>query len=228
MVSFIAVALMGVSQAQAGEVLTHYDALCADTGALGPAAGEEGHWAASRIATVDVPFTVTSIKARLHNGSAGDGMCDGSLAREIRVWKSESDTPDASPEGVVVVSFDSEEVLGEERVVEGQLPSVITLNEGEYLWASINFGGTHPNVGCVKTCRADSSPGLHFWSNGSEAPYPWVDLAGTGAGGALWLEVAGEPPEGLRAPAEPEPEPVEEVVEEEAEEEEQPRRRRRR
>lgn len=211
------------SSASAGEVLTNYDTLCGDTGALGPGPGEEGHIAATRLATLDVPFEVTTVRARLHHGSVGGVMCDASMPRQITVWKSTSDTPDSQPANAVTVDFVQEETLGEERLIESALPSPITLNVGEYLWAAVDFGGSERNVGCIKTCRANAEEGLNFWSNRAQAPYDWADLATIGANGNLWVEVGGNPPDGVL----PEVIAVPEVVVEPDTEAEEPSGRRR-
>ncbi len=198
--------LLVSSSASAGEVLTNYDTLCADNGALGPGPGEEGHLAATRLATLDVPFEVTAVRARLHHGSVGGVMCDASTPRQLIVWKSTSDTPDVQPSNAVTMTFPTEETLGEERLIESSLDTPIVLNEGEYLWAAVDFGGTQPNVGCIKTCRSNAEEGLNFWSNSAEAPYDWADLATIGANGNLWVEVVGNPPDGVLPEAMPEPE----------------------
>jgi hypothetical protein len=213
--------LLMSSSASGGEVLTNYDTLCSNTGALGPGPGEEAHIAATRLATLDVPFEVTSVRARLHHGSVGGVMCDASMPRQLMMWKSTSDTPDAQPLNAVTVSFDVEETLGEERLIESVLDTPITLSAGEYLWAAIDFGGAENNVGCIKTCRSNAEDGVNFWSNADQAPYNWADLGTIGANGSLWVEVVGNPPEGVLPEPMPEPE-----VEADTEAEEEPTRRR--
>ena len=207
------VAVIATAPAMAGEVLTNYDALCSDTGALGPAPGEESHLAVTRLVTGHVPFEVTQVRVRLHHGSVAGAMCDASGAHQIHLWTSTEESPEASPSYDATLTFSTEETLGEERLLEAELDSPIVISEGEYLWVALDFGGEHPNVGCVKTCRFDAQDGQNFWSNDAAAPYAWSDLASTSANGNLWIEVSGNPPDGV-LPAEelPAEAPTEEAV----------------
>lgn len=224
------IALLGLTlspAAMAGQVLTNFTAMCAEGGALGPAAGEESHLAVSVIPVADTPFSITDLRARLHHGSVAGATCDASGAHQLIVWTSDSAEPSASPAVQRRLTFPAEEVLGDFRMLSAALDEPLQVNEGEFVFVAVDFGGSHPNVGCIDTCRSDAAPGMSWWSNAAAAPYSWSDLGESPPGGSLYIEVLGDPPPGT-IPSEAPPAVEEPEVEADTEADtEAPRRRRR-
>ncbi|MBK7859913.1 MAG: hypothetical protein IPJ65_15070 [Archangiaceae bacterium] len=143
---------------------------------MGAAAGESGHWDATRLTPPGYPFTVVGVDWLL----VANASCNTSITHSVKVFKGTSATPDATPTNVQMTSitpFGS----GATIPVHFTLPTPVVLNAGEHLFVAVEMKIVGQQENCLALCVGQ--PGQadrNWWSNAVGTPYAWTTLASSG------------------------------------------------
>ncbi len=138
----------------------------------GPALGEDGHLAATRLVPSTYPATVGKVRYQIVVTS----VCQP-YAHRVDVFKASTVVPPADP--TVIESFNvPANAQGPDFKIELTLTNPITLTAGEYLFVAVEQKRSGLNYTCVATC---GGPNQHtdrnYWSNADTIPYLWATMA---------------------------------------------------
>lgn len=138
----------------------------------GPALGEDGHLAATRLVPSTYPATVGKVRYQIVVSS----VCQP-YAHRVDVFKASTIVPPANP--TIIESFNvPSNAQGPDFKVELTLTTPITLTAGEYLFVAVEQRRSGLNYTCIATCGGSNQhPDRNYWSNANSAPYPWATMA---------------------------------------------------
>jgi len=171
------------------DVLTDNPDPCETLGAIGPAPGEEGQWAAVRlVAPVDV--RLDTIRYVLMQ-QAGELNCRVDIAHEFALFAGDGSTiPPQEPEELMRVDVAPEplEIDGPLEIsLEAAAP--FELAAGEEVFLAISMEGAYPDVLCWQICFDDMTPNGSWWGAATEPPYPWATLESYAISGDIMGEI---------------------------------------
>lgn len=164
------------------ETITPVPEMCTQIDVVGPVLPDEAnHFAATRFAIDDAPFSVESVIYRLRGSTARAG-CSAILPHQTNIFIIPQDAAlPADPENQAVLhrSYDipSDENAFDGRFVEVTLPLPLSVNRGDAVVVSIQMSATDREHLCLEFCgTAPASPNRTFWSNSAASPFDWQDL----------------------------------------------------
>ena len=164
------------------ETITPVPEMCSQIDVVGPVLPDEAnHFAATRFAIDDEPFSVESVIYRLRGSTARAG-CSATLPHKTDIFIIPQDVVlpvDPENQAVLQRSYDipSDEDAFDGRLVEITLPLPIIINRGDAVVVSIQMSATDREHLCLEFCgNAPAAPNRTFWSNSAESPFDWQDL----------------------------------------------------
>ena len=164
------------------ETITPVAEMCNPIDVVGPVLPDEAnHFAATRFAIDDEPFSVESVIYRLRGSTARAG-CSAILPHQTNLFIIPQDAAlPADPENQAVLhrSYDIpiDETAFDGRLVEITLPFPLSVNRGDAVVVSIQMSATEREHLCLEFCgSAPASPNRTFWSNSAVSPFDWQDL----------------------------------------------------
>ncbi|MFH1812515.1 MAG: hypothetical protein ABIJ09_27530 [Pseudomonadota bacterium] len=163
---------------------------------LAPDPGEEGRWAAARLTPSVYPFEVDLVNYTVGDGEAGDVMCSGTLAHQLRLWVASSSAPpdDQTPALEFSIPTLDPALLGHLGRSVGQvLDPPLVLEQGQHLFVAVQLPGSYPDVLCVQVNPTGSYQGdRNYFSGATAAPYGWAQLDSLGLTGSLLFTAHGQ------------------------------------
>lgn len=179
-------------------VFANISGICNNVNLLSPAPGEEGHWAAGRLAPPAYPFQVTSLGygliQQVESAPQEGPFCHLDIEHEIQAYVGTNVVPDASLVPVFSRSVTLEKQAKEGNLrVEVKLDKPLILNEGDFLFVAVEMTGVYPDILCVPMCTLSTTPDANYWSNAAEAPFSWALLSNFGISGDMDVLAKGHP-----------------------------------
>ncbi len=158
---------------------------------IGPAPGEAGHLAATRLTPPSYPFSVESVRYEV---PATQGACSQGVAHRVEVYVTSENTPAAQPIAIETINVPKSAGTTEDVWLEHELADAISLSEGEHLIVAVEMAGEPQTAAmCVYMCNPDGSELVdrNWWSNSDVTPYPWADTVTLFGFGNWRMEAAG-------------------------------------
>jgi len=163
-----------------------------DPGYLYPGSTDVGYRAAVKLVPEGWPFRVKKIRYLLEGGTSGDIQCRPDLAHRVDLYVATSSSPPA--DGEVVHQFEIPDASGDlsDRTIYEHVYPEIELDNGQYLFVSVEMVGEYPDVLCLSLCYdppVESSGS--WWSHAAEPPYSWATLESDGVEADIFIEADG-------------------------------------
>ncbi len=152
---------------------------------------EIGHLVAARLTPSKGPFTVTRLRYHLRGVNCAS-WCDSTLAHRVELSVSKKKSPPASP-GKVFKYRRAMGVLPISRMVERVLPQPFTVPKGRHLFVALAMTGEAEGQKMCITLgdKNNGTPSRSYWSNATQAPYPWTTLASFNIDADAYIEAYG-------------------------------------
>ncbi len=146
-----------------------------------PDEGEAGHYYAVRLTPKTYPFTAFRIRYSLwHNPT---NLCDSTLAHKVLVFVGTQTKPEATPTIKDTLNIPKAPLPSAERLVEQDLTTPLTLQQGEHLFIAVEMAGdTQKGTVCVISCEGKGLQDTNYWSGASAPPYTWTSMVDQGNG----------------------------------------------
>lgn len=155
--------------------------ICGSPSVLYAPAGQEGMWAAVRIAGGS-GFDAERVGYYLTPALPPDpGMpipCSNGIAHTVRVFVGPAGAPPpAIPTILGEIPVPASAATSARRRFEHTLPSPVTVPTGSDLWVMIEMAGRSTSLACTAGCSGAGLGSDTYWSNAVNAPYDWAALS---------------------------------------------------